>query len=77
MIDMLLCGAAYVIMVYFMVVLMKRRNFRFRDDDDDDDDGGISITPTPDLDLPPGVTLPDDHGPRHHRRIEEPEELLV
>ncbi len=77
MIDMLLCGAAYVIMVYFMVVLMKRRNFRFRDDDDDDDDGGISITPTPDLDLPPGVTLPDDRGPRRYRRIEEPEELLA
>lgn len=77
MIDMLLGGVAYVIMVYFMVVLMKRRNFRFRDDEDDDDDGGISITPTPDLDLPPGVTLPDDRGPHRRRRIEEPEELLV
>jgi len=77
MIDMLLCGTAYVIMVYFMVVLMKKRNFRFRDDDDDDDDGGVSVTPTPDLDLPPGVTLPDDSGPRHHKKLEEPEEAFA
>jgi len=77
MIDMLLCGAAYVIMVYFMVVLMKKRNFRFRDDDDDDDDGGVSVSPTPDLDLPPGVSLPDDSGPRRRKRIEEPEEAFA
>ena len=77
MIDLLLMGAAYVIMVYFMVVLMKKRNFRFRDDDDDDDDGGISMTPTPDLDLPPGVTLPDGDGPIHHRRITEREEVFA
>ncbi len=78
MIDLLLMGAAYVIMVYFMVVLMKKRNFRFRDDEDDDDDGGISLTPTPDLDLPPGVTLPDgDDRPMHRRRITEPEEVFA
>ena len=76
MLDMILMGVAYVIMVYFMVILMKKRNFRFRDDDDDDDDGGISIHPTPDLDLPPGISLPDD-GPTYRRRMEEPEEMLV
>ena len=77
MLDMILMGMAYVIMVYFMVVLMKKRNFRFRDDEDDDDDGGISISPTPDLDLPPGVSLPDGTGPAYRRRIEEPEEMLA
>ncbi len=29
------------------------------DSEDDDDDGGITLT-DPDLDLPPGVTLPKD-----------------
>lgn len=59
MIDMILTGAAYIMMVYFMVVLMKKKDVQYRDDEDDDDDGGIAIFPTPDLDLPPGVTLPD------------------
>ncbi len=76
MIDMLLMGAAYIIMVYFMVVLMKKRNFRFGNDDDDDDDGGVSVNSTPDLDLPPGVTLPDDR-PTRRIKVEEPEEILV
>lgn len=76
MIDMLLMGAAYLIMVYFMVVLMKKKNFRFRDDEDDDDDGGVSIDSTPDLDLPPGVTLPDDR-PTRKIKMEEPDEVLI
>jgi len=37
----------------------------------------VSVSPTPDLDLPPGVSLPDDSGPRRRKRIEEPEEAFA
>lgn len=78
MIDLILCGVAYTVMVYFMIVLMKRRIRPMRNDDDDD--GGINVSTLPDLDdLPPGVSLPLG-GPsnrKKHIKTEEPEEVLA
>ena len=75
MIDIILFGAAYVVMVYFMVVLMKNKNQAIKGDDDDD--GGINIAALPDLDdLPPGITLPGG-GPSRKKETEEREEMLV
>jgi len=69
-IDFILSGLVYVVLIYFMVTLSKKRR---SPDNDDDNDGGISIAGPPDIDLPPGVCLPDDP-----RRIkEEPEEMFV
>lgn len=73
MIDVILVGLAYIVMVYFMVLLMKRKSYRFRDNNDDDDDGGIAVSPSPDLDLPPGITLPDN-GPGGKAKKEDKEE---
>lgn len=72
MIDLILCGIAYIIMIYFMVILMKQKINPLRNGGDDD--GGISITNLPDLDdLPPGISLPDGSLPG--KKIKrEPEE---
>ena len=73
MIDLILCGIAYVIMIYFMVILMKQKASPQKDGGDDD--GGISINNLPDLDdLPPGISLPDGSRPRR-KFTEEPEEM--
>lgn len=76
MMDIVLVGIAYIIMVYFMVILMKRKNFRFRNGNDDDNDGGIAVSPNPDLDLPPGITLPNN-GSGGKLKKEDREEVLV
>lgn len=73
MIDLILCGIAYVIMIYFMVILMKQKANPRRDGGDDD--GGISINNLPDLDdLPPGISLPDGSLPRR-KFPKEPEQI--
>ncbi|WP_224995482.1 hypothetical protein [Cesiribacter sp. SM1] len=73
MIDLILCGIAYVIMIYFMVMLMKQKINPFRKGGDDD--GGISVSNLPDLDdLPPGISLPDGSLPKR-RLKKEPEEI--
>lgn len=75
MVDIILCGVAYVVMVYCMVVLMKKRPGPINGEDDDD--GGTTVLNLPDLDdLPPGVTLPGG-GPTRKKKIEEPEEMLA
>jgi hypothetical protein len=74
MIDMILCGIAYVIMVYFMVILMKKKGKGHTDDDDKD--GGIGVSDVPEIDLPPGITLPDG-GPGKKINNESLEEILI
>ncbi len=70
MIDMIIYGIAYVIMVYFMVILMKKKIQN--PTDDDDKDGGIGIMDIPDIDLPPGITLPDGGpGKKTNKEINE------
>lgn len=70
--DMILSGIAYVIMTYFVMKMIRHK--KTRTDGDDENDGGIPVQLLPDLDLPPGVTLPKD-GPSERTR--EPEEMLV
>ncbi|MGK7393064.1 MAG: hypothetical protein ACNS62_00780 [Candidatus Cyclobacteriaceae bacterium M3_2C_046] len=74
-IDMLICGAIYVGMVYFIVRLIKNHKFKRRGRSDDDD-GGIEFFNEPDLDLPPGVTLPDN-GPDMKVKLDEKDEVLI
>lgn len=75
MVDIILCGVAYVVMVYCMVVLMKKRTNPINGEDDDD--GGNTVLNLPDLDdLPPGITLPGG-GPAGRKKIEETEEVLA
>lgn len=51
------------------------RKRKYKPGNDSNDDGGIEIfTPPPNIDLPPGVTLPS--GPRGKIKSEEPEEML-
>jgi len=70
-IDFILSGLVYMVLIYFMITLSKKRP---SSDNDDDNDGGISIAGPPHIDLPPGVCLPDD--PRR-RSKEEREEIFV
>lgn len=72
LIEMLIFSVVYLLSVYLIVRLVRKLNMNGRKKNDDDD-GGIEFYEEPDLDLPPGVTLPDN-GPA--LRIEEPEELL-
>lgn len=55
--DMILCGITYLFLVYFMFTLLKKRRKGF--DGDDDDDGGLPVSTPPEIDLPPGVCMPD------------------
>ncbi|MDN5204428.1 hypothetical protein QQ008_23750 [Fulvivirgaceae bacterium BMA10] len=64
---------AYVILVYFMFTLMRKRNLK-TGEDNNDDDGGIDVPTSPKIDLPPGISLPSD-GP--YKKIEEPEEMMA
>ena len=68
--DFVLSGIVYLVLIYFMITLLKKR--RKSTDSDDDNDGGISVSGPPQIDLPPGVCLPDEPVKRKH---EEPEEV--
>lgn len=67
-VDLMLCGMAYVVLIYFIATLTKARIPRDRDNGDDGDGGVEDLTP-PKIDLPPGVIWPAD-GPV--KRIKEP-----
>jgi hypothetical protein len=57
-IDLIVCGLAYVIMVYFITIMTK--NTLKNRKDGDDEDGGIKKTTPPKIDLPPGVIWHSD-----------------
>lgn len=56
MIDLIVCGLAYVIMVYFIAIFTKRSLNKKRGDDNDE--GGLRNFTPPKIDLPPGVVWP-------------------
>ncbi|MFT7362456.1 MAG: hypothetical protein ACI9UV_000650 [Algoriphagus sp.] len=58
-IDLILCGVAYVILIYF-VATMTKNSIRRGNDRNDDGDGGVDIIIPPKIDLPPGVIWPSD-----------------
>jgi hypothetical protein len=57
-IDLIVCGSAYVISVYFIAILTK--NSLKNRKGGDDEDGGIKLASPPKIDLPPGVVWPTD-----------------
>ena len=70
-IDLILFGLAYVILIYVMATMTKR-SLKKGDNSEDDGDGGVEDFTTPTLDLPPGVQWPSD-SPKS--RIPEPVEF--
>lgn len=69
--DLVVFGFFYAILRAFLFV---RDHKRKSDDDSDDDEGGLPVNSPPDIDLPPGVCLPDDLT---RRRKSEPEEVFA
>jgi hypothetical protein len=58
-VDLILCGLAYVILIYF-VATMTKTSIRRGNNRNDDGDGGIDNIVPPKIDLPPGVVWPAD-----------------
>lgn len=61
-VDLMLCGIAYVVLIYFVATMTKSKLGRSQNNDDDGDGGIEDFTP-PKIDLPPGVIWPSD-GPK-------------
>lgn len=70
-IDVVLCILIYSILMLFIIISNGKSD---GSTDADGDDGGLPVSLPPDIDLPPGVCLPDD--PRRHQ-ITEPEEIFA
>lgn len=66
-IDLIVCGLAYVIVVYFIATMTKNALRKGRNNDDGD--GGIENFTPPKIDLPPGVIWPSD-SPVHSKSPE-------
>lgn len=62
-IDLILCGIAYVVLIYFVATLTKVRMDKGKKNEDDDGDGGVEDLTPPKIDLPPGVIWPTDGLP--------------
>ena len=70
-IDLILCAVTYVILTYVMVLLIRKRR-NTRGNNDDDGGGGIDFDKLPELDLPPGISLPiNSDSPK--KPVREPE----
>ena len=69
-IDLIVCGLAYVIMVYFISIITKNKMYKGKGSDDGE--GGIKNSNPPKIDLPPGVIWPSDapKKPVKHTPIE-------
>ena len=64
-IDLILCGIAYVVLIYFVATLTKVRvDDQDQKNEDDDGDGGVEDLTPPKIDLPPGVIWPTGAPPR-------------
>mgnify|MGYP006213249769 CR=1 FL=1 len=68
-IDLFMCGVAYVILIYF-VATMTKNSLRRGNSNNDDGDGGIENLTPPKIDLPPGVVWPS--GSPAERREKNP-----
>lgn len=71
-IDLVLFGFIYAILLAFIFVRESKR--RRGNDPDSDDEGGLPVNLPPDIDLPPGVCLPDDNPGKNKP---EPEEIFA
>ncbi|RED98831.1 hypothetical protein C7460_10923 [Marinoscillum furvescens DSM 4134] len=68
--DIILCGVVYGVLLLF--IFFKNQDNR-KNNDEGDDEGGLPVSLPPDIDLPPGVCLPDD--PRVVKK--DPEEVFA
>ncbi|HLW18736.1 MAG TPA: hypothetical protein VKX33_00350 [Cyclobacteriaceae bacterium] len=59
-IDLILCGIAYVILIYFVAKMTKSPLPSKKKNEDEDGDGGVEDLTPPKIDLPPGVIWPSD-----------------
>lgn len=71
-VDIIFCAVVYGVLL--TVILMKHNKGRRNNDSDGDDDGGLPVSLPPDIDLPPGVCLPDDPS---RLKTREPEEVYA
>jgi hypothetical protein len=60
-IDLILCSAAYLVSIYFVVTLLNRSK-KPRKNSEDDGEGGVVNEDPPIIDLPPGVIWSVDEG---------------
>ena len=67
LIDLVVCGLAYVITVYFIATMTK--NTLNKGKSGDDGDGGVEKNTPPKIDLPPGVIWPSE-APKRSKRPE-------
>ena len=67
-VDLVLCGVAYVVLIYF-VATMTKSNLGRNSDSSDDGDGGVEDFTPPKIDLPPGIIWPSD-APKKSTRPE-------
>jgi hypothetical protein len=78
--NMLIGGAIYLALVFFVIKLLKLKtktfNPRRNNNNNDDDDGGLEFYTEPDLDLPPGVSLPDGDSRQSIYRKEHQDVLI-
>lgn len=74
LLHMILSGIAYIMLVFCMTKMM--RHTISYPQQDDDGDGGRDIPVLPELDLPPGVTLPGSAPTVHKKEEPEPEEIF-
>jgi len=59
-IDLILCGIAYVILIYFVAKMTRIPLPKGKKNEDEDGDGGVEDLTPPKIDLPPGVIWPSD-----------------
>ncbi|GAB2619955.1 hypothetical protein [Belliella aquatica] len=69
-VDLILLGFTYVVLIYFVATLTKARQIRRRNGGEDDGEGGIENYTEPKIDLPPGVVWPS--GSPVQRREKNP-----
>ncbi|WP_421874718.1 hypothetical protein [Marinoscillum sp.] len=67
--DVILCGILYTILIVFVFVRTNKK--RGNNDSDGDDEGGLPVSLPPDIDLPPGICLPDDRPKNTQPETEE------
>jgi len=65
LIDLIVCGLAYVITVYFIATMTK--NSLNKGKGGDEGDGGIEKITPPKIDLPPGVIWPSEAPKKSNR----------
>lgn len=69
LVDVILCGILYTILIVF--VFLRNNKNKGNNDTDSDDEGGLPVSLPPDIDLPPGICLPDDAPKNRQPETEE------